>query len=163
MLRSAISKDFLSLSQPEGRVVAVRINRMRRILRADAAVSPAGKQSRQELLLYQQAHHIGAVTGAEVGDASQVFERLRKKVYGAGGWFGAVGRAKGRLLTNLKYLMACVEEVGRIESLRLRIEEAVKGRLSFQDLETAVAETKKQLAEAADEMAAAPIVVFGIA
>jgi hypothetical protein len=113
--------------------------------------------------LYQQAHQIGAVTGDEVGDASQVFERLRKKVYGAGGWFPAVGRAKGRLLTNLKYVMACVEEVGRIESLRLRIEEAVKGTLSFQDLETALAETKKQLAEAADEMAAGRIVVFGIA
>jgi hypothetical protein len=114
--------------------------------------------------LYQQAHQVGAVDGAELKDASQVFdEHFRKKVYGAGGWFPAVGRAKAQLLIKLKYLMACIEEVGRIESLRLRIEETVKGRLSFQELALAVAEAKKQMAKTAGDMAAAPIVVFGLA
>jgi hypothetical protein len=114
--------------------------------------------------LYQQAHQIGAVNGAELDDASHVFdEHFRKKVYGARGWFPAVGRAKEQLLTKLKYLMACVEEVRRIDSLRLRIDEVVRGRLSFQELETAVAETKKQMAKTAGDMAAAPIVVFGLA
>jgi len=72
------------------------------------------------------------------------------------------GRAKGQLLAKLKYLMACVEEVGRLESLRLRIADAVQGRLSFPELETAVAVAKKQMAEAAADMATAPIVVFGL-
>jgi hypothetical protein len=88
--------------------------------------------------VFRQAHELGAVGGEAVRDAGHLFERLRQRVYGAGGWFRPAGRAKTRLLAKLKYLMACLEEVGRVESLRLRVSEALAGRLSFEDLERAV-------------------------
>lgn len=93
--------------------------------------------------IYQQAHQLGAVDGAQFKDAGQTFEYFRPKIYAAGSWFRPTGRAKDKLLTKLKYLMACLEEVSRIEALRLRVATAIDGKLSFQDLNQAIARAKE--------------------
>jgi hypothetical protein len=130
----------------------------------EAYLDPALKPDHVTLELltkiYQQAHQLRVTTEDRYPDAAQVFEQLRPRLYGAGGWFGMVGKAKSSMLTKLKYLMACLEDVGRIESLRLRIADAIQGRLSFQELQQAVDSTKQsnQTPTASDE-----IMVFGLA
>jgi hypothetical protein len=110
--------------------------------------------------LYRQAYQIGAVDGAPVGEASQLFERLRSGIYGAGRkWFAPAGHAKRTLLARLKYLIACLEEIARIESLRLRIGLAIDGRLSFQELDRLLA-SSQELGERAKH--AEDVLVFGI-
>ena len=113
--------------------------------------------------VYQQAHHLGAVSGTEFKDAGQMFEHFRPKIYAAGSWFRPAGRAKDRLLTKLKYLMACLEEVGRIESLRLRVGEALRGSISFQELEKAVAALRGQASPPTGEGAPESVVAFAVA
>jgi hypothetical protein len=38
------------------------------------------------------------------------------------------------MLSNLRYLMTCLEEASRIGSLKLRVEDAIEGQFSLRDL-----------------------------
>jgi len=114
--------------------------------------------------IYLRAERIGAISSSRVRDAAALFEVLRSKVYGAGGWFRPRGKAKDALMAKIKYLMACLEEVERVESLRLRIEAAVDNRVSFEDLRGVVAEMQKEYADrSADLFAPVFAVGFGSA
>ncbi|WP_020471373.1 hypothetical protein [Zavarzinella formosa] len=84
--------------------------------------------------VYQRARRIGAIFDEHARSAGDLFEHLRSSLHGAGGWFRLRGRKKKSLLTNFKYLMACLEEVERVESLRLRIVAASEGRGSLDEL-----------------------------
>jgi hypothetical protein len=77
--------------------------------------------------IYQQAHLARAVDGEPVRDAGDLFERLRDRVYGAGrrGFgFTSAAEVRRRLLVNLKYLVAALEDANRVEAVRLRLAEA---------------------------------------
>lgn len=120
--------------------------------------------------VYQHAHRLGAVTEREFNSASDTFEYFRSKIYGAGRrWFRPVGKAKTRLLTNLKYLMACLEDIGRIDSLRLRLVDARDGKLSLQDLQKEIqtaqshAAGSSESASVGDSTSIGPVMAFAIA
>lgn len=89
--------------------------------------------------IYRQAHRIGAVEDRELATASDLFEHFRGRIFGArraGGWvFSPGGQAASRMMANLRHLMTCLEEAGRIAALKLRIEEAIAGKFSLRDLE----------------------------
>lgn len=76
--------------------------------------------------VYHQAHHAGAIKKSAIKDASEMFESIREQVYKrrSGIWWvwRAKGRAKQRYLANLRYLLACLEDTNRIQSLRLLLE-----------------------------------------
>ncbi|MFO0877563.1 MAG: hypothetical protein U0840_09325 [Gemmataceae bacterium] len=115
--------------------------------------------------LYQQAQRLGAISETQVQNASQLFEYLRSRIYGAGrSWFRPFGRARQYTLSQLKYLMACLEEVTRVEAMRLRIDEALAGRLSLEELEKAVAAARTEACSSADPRdATVPVVAFAFA
>jgi len=110
--------------------------------------------------IHRQAHYLGAASGPELRDAGQVFEHFRSRIYGAKSWFRPVGKAKATLLTRLKYLMGCLEDVSRSESLRLRIDEALAKKLSFQELEQAVETSRSQLSCPAGREPEGTIIAF---
>ena len=106
--------------------------------------------------VYLRAARMGAVPESQVGEAGELFERLRSKVYGAKGWFRTRSKARAALLVKFKYLLACLEDVERIESLRLRIAADLEGRGSFADLERIAAEAGRAEPES-------PGAVYGVA
>jgi hypothetical protein len=114
--------------------------------------------------IYLRAERIGAISSSQVRDAAALFEVLRSKLYGAGGWFRPRGKVKDALVAKIKYVMTCLEEVERVESLRLRIEAAADGRVPFKDLRKVVAEMQKEYADrSADQFAPVFAVGFGSA
>jgi len=99
--------------------------------------------------VYLRAARMGGVPESNVGDAWELFERLRSKVYGAKGWFRARSKTRAALLARFKYLLACLEDVERIESLRLRIAAGSEGRGSFADLQRIAAEAGRAYSNSA--------------
>lgn len=89
--------------------------------------------------IYQQARGIGAVDDQDCSTASELFEQLRDRIFGAhrgSGWvFAPRGRGAARMLSSLRYLMTSLEEAGRIGSLRIRVEEAIRGQFSLREVE----------------------------
>lgn len=89
--------------------------------------------------IYQQARHIDAVDQQDASTASELFEKFRGRIFGSQkgvGWvFAPHGKGTVKMLSDLRYLMTCLEEANRIGSLRLRVEEAIKGEFSLRDLE----------------------------
>ena len=67
----------------------------------------------------------GVKIGYEANDVGQTFEflcpRLGRTIFG--GIFSLRRRTRRALLEKLKYLMACLEDVNRLHSLRLRLEQ----------------------------------------
>ena len=90
--------------------------------------------------VYQQAHRAGAVRGEYVRDAAQLFEVFRSKLFGTGRLIGPLHNQQVRstVVSKLKLLMACLEEVNRVESLRLRIDVARRAGGTLKELEEAV-------------------------
>lgn len=74
---------------------------------------------------YRQAHWAGNFVGEPVRDAGDLFERLRGRVFGAsrGVRFTSASQVRRQLVSNLKYLIATVEDVNRVEAVRLRLAE----------------------------------------
>jgi hypothetical protein len=88
--------------------------------------------------LYQQLQQAGALENVDVRDACCLFEHLRTPIFRGRASLRRVwsplGKAKEKLVQNLKYLIACVEDTSRIESLRLMVTEATLGHLDLQAL-----------------------------
>lgn len=120
--------------------------------------------------VYQHAQRIGAVTHHEFNNASDTFEHFRPRIYGAGrNWFRPAGKAKVRLLTKLKYLMACLEDIGRIDSLQLRLECARDGKISLQDLQKEMQDLEKEMqasskpaAGSTESCSSGPVMAFAV-
>ena len=91
--------------------------------------------------VYQQAHLAGAIGPERARDAARLFEDLRERIYAGRPWrtFAPRGRVKDRLLAGMRSLMGCLEEVNRVESLRLRLEDAHRGGYEPADLERELA------------------------
>jgi len=80
-------------------------------------------------------------------DASGTFEFLRPGLVGFRGFASqlwSTRRSRARLLTRLKFLMACLEEVNRLRSLKLRIEAARDSGRSVIELEKEISTLKRQ-------------------
>ncbi|HEV3303376.1 MAG TPA: hypothetical protein VG055_27235 [Planctomycetaceae bacterium] len=88
--------------------------------------------------LYQQLQQAGALGNVEIHDACCLFEHLRGPIFhgrtGLRRFWAPLGRAKEKLVQNLRYLIACVEDTNRIESLRLMINESTQGRFDLRAL-----------------------------
>lgn len=86
--------------------------------------------------LYQQLQQAGALKDVDIRDASSLFEHLRAPIFQTRTrlrrYWAPLGKAKQRFVQNLKYLIACVEDTNRIESLRLMVSESREGRFDFQ-------------------------------
>jgi hypothetical protein len=88
--------------------------------------------------LFSQAHAAGAVDGDAVG-AAGLFERLRERVAGRSylpslpSWpFGSTWH--DGMLRKLRYAAACFEDVNRVRSLKLLVEEADRSKGSVREL-----------------------------
>jgi len=73
--------------------------------------------------IYKQAHLAKALDGDQIRDAGQMFEQLRNRVYGAsrGICFSDASRVRRQRMVNLRYLIATLEDINRVESVRVRI------------------------------------------
>ena len=93
--------------------------------------------------VFRQARQAGVTVPGDFADAGDTFEYLRPRVTSARipgmRFIRPVGPIKDRLLSHLKYLAGCLEDVNRIIALRLRIGAAREGGNSLQDLERDVA------------------------
>jgi len=93
--------------------------------------------------LYQQAAHAGAIATPKVESASQLFEHCREKGIGSGG--GWLFRRDCKQDANqLRYLMACLEEINRIDGMRLLISEVHEKKASLPALRESLREWWKE-------------------
>ena len=97
--------------------------------------------------VHRQAGLAGAIAPDRAGDAARLFEDLRGRIYAGRPWdvFAPRGKARAGLLAGLRHLMACLEEVNRVEGVRLRLEHARLGGYDPADLERAVAAEAPQV------------------
>lgn len=100
--------------------------------------------------VYRQAYLAKAVEGNQVRDSGQMFEQLRERVYGAsrGVLFSNSGRLRRQLLANLKYLIAALEDINRVESIRVRLVEARARGVDPATLEQEIERSLPELKEA---------------
>jgi hypothetical protein len=103
-------------------------------LRADLAKEGITLESMTEL--YLQARQAGMITTPEIDSASQLFEYCRSKgISGPGKVIWPFSRRDSRQdAIHLKYLMACIEEINRIDGIRLLMVEAQAKQASLSDL-----------------------------
>ncbi len=116
--------------------------------------------------VYEQLHHAGVVADQNLRTAAGLFEHLREPIYRfrksmfSRVW-SPVGKARTSCLTNLRYLIACVEDANRIESLRLLISESQNRGFSLRDLTDRI---KKWLSDAPNSQAESsqlpPVLVY---
>jgi len=85
--------------------------------------------------LYQQLQNAKVVKDVDIRDASDLFEHLRQKIYRKS-WLKMPTFRDWRkpLLERMRYLIAAVEDVNRIESLRLLVDHAQEKKSSVADL-----------------------------
>jgi hypothetical protein len=106
---------------------AVIQGRPEHFLRADMAKEGVTLELMAEL--YQQARHAGAIASPEVESASQLFEHCRAKGIASGSWLFGSGSKQDAM--QLRYLMACLEEINRIDGMRLLMAEANEKKASI--------------------------------
>ena len=110
-------------------------------LRADMAKEGVTLDLMSEL--YQQARHAGAIASPEVESAGQLFEHCRAKgIAGGGSWLFRKDSKQDAV--QLRYLMACLEEINRIDGLRLLMAEAHEKKASVPGLREKVREWWKE-------------------
>lgn len=85
------------------------------------------------------------------------------RIHASNRWFRPMGQAKLNLITKLKYLIACLEEVSRIASLRLRISDAIQGKFSIQEIEKWATSSKSSFASSATDSSASCVMAFTFA
>jgi len=85
--------------------------------------------------LYRQLQNAKVVADIEIRDAADLFEHLRQRIYRKS-WLKLpqVRDWRKPLLERLRYLIAAVEDVNRVESLRLLVDHAHKTGESIVDL-----------------------------
>jgi len=98
--------------------------------------------------VYQQAHHAGAVSEPEIGNASEMFEHVRSGIFrsrkGLSRIWRPAGRAKKRCLEKLRYLMSCVEDTNRIKALGLMCGECRNRNILLRELDERVKSWKSE-------------------
>jgi hypothetical protein len=89
--------------------------------------------------IYQQVRRLEAVDTRDLVTAGELFEQFRGRAYGSRrgvGWdFAPRGKRTARMVSNLRYLMTCLQVANRVGSQRLRVDEAIKGQSSLRELE----------------------------
>src|SRR5207244_2452749 len=88
--------------------------------------------------VYRQAHLAGAIADGNFRNASQMFEHFRPKICGLRSVLEAITYSSATvdgMVLRLKTLMVCLEEVNRMESLRMRLAHAREGNYSLLELE----------------------------
>lgn len=115
-------------------------------LRADLAKEGITLELMAEL--YQQARHAGAIASPEVESAGQLFEHCRAKGIAGGSWFRKDSKQDA---AQLRYLMACIEEINRIDGIRLLMAEAHEKKISVAGLQKTVWEWWKERVGAVTE------------
>jgi hypothetical protein len=92
--------------------------------------------------LYQQAKQAGAIATPEVESASQLFEHCRAKGIASGSWLFGGGSKHDAV--QLRYLIACLEDINRIDGMRLLMAEAHEKKASIPDLRAKIREWWKE-------------------
>jgi len=83
--------------------------------------------------VYQYAYHLKAFEETQIRNQSDMFEYARTK----GQSFSFFGGPDAKELSKrLKYLMACFEDIGRVESLKLMAETIKSSSLDFRMMQT---------------------------
>jgi hypothetical protein len=105
--------------------------------------------------IYGQARAAGAVDDVAANSAAELFELLRPKLAAGGGWsvtsWWGRGSWRVEMMRKLRYAASCVEEVNRVLSLKLLIDEARKAKRSARELLDQLAAWKaKRTGAAAD-------------
>lgn len=105
----------------------------------DPALQPHGVTLELLSEIFERARRLDAVVGHDISTAGDFFEQFRGRIFGARRgvrWALAPrGRRAAKMLLSLRYLMTRLEEADRVGSLRLRVEEAIRGQFSLGDLE----------------------------
>ncbi|HEV3448234.1 MAG TPA: hypothetical protein VG099_26575, partial [Gemmataceae bacterium] len=117
-------------------------------LRADMAAEGVGLELMTEL--YQQARQVGAIANPEVQSAGQLFEHCRAKGI-AGGGSRLFRRDSKHDAIQLRYLMACLEEINRIDGMRLLMVEAHEKKASIPGIREKVREWWEERAGTMDD------------
>jgi hypothetical protein len=87
--------------------------------------------------IYQAAQRIGVFTEAQIRTPSDMFEYCRSKGIAGKSMFNWNSKQTSHALSGkLKYLMACLEDIGRAESLKLLAEELRTKSVSFKDFQS---------------------------
>ena len=84
----------------------------------------------------------------QIRDGNDLFEYLRKPIFRSGVFrrlWRPVGRAKKKFSQDVRYLVACLEDVNRIEAVRLLVDESMKRAFSLGDLRCRMAEWRKEV------------------
>ncbi|MDP0489552.1 MAG: hypothetical protein Q7Q71_00710 [Verrucomicrobiota bacterium JB023] len=86
--------------------------------------------------IYQSAQRIGVFTEAQIRNPSDMFEYCRAKGVAGKSMFKWGSKKTSQALTDrLRYLMACLEDIGRAESLKLLADELRTKAVSFKDFQ----------------------------
>lgn len=87
--------------------------------------------------IYQSVQRIGVFTEAQIRTPSDMFEYCRSKGIAGKSMFNWGSKQTTHTLTGrLKYLMACLEDIGRAESLKLLADEIRTTNVSFKELQS---------------------------
>ena len=87
--------------------------------------------------IYQHAGRLGAFTETEIRTSSDMFEYCRAKgISGRPTFKWTLGDKPKELSRRLKFLMACFEDIGRVESLKLLAKKIKSSSIGFTDLQT---------------------------
>ena len=89
--------------------------------------------------IYQSAQRIGVFTEAQIRTPSDMFEYCRSKGIAGKSMFNWPKQATHTLTGRLKYLMACLEDIGRAESLKLLAEEIRTKGVPFKEFQSQMA------------------------
>lgn len=85
--------------------------------------------------IYKQARQLGIIDQPSVDDANGMFEHVRKKLYKRRNFRNWMfGPKVEDELQKLRYLLACLEETGKIDGLKLMIEDVHQKNGSLSDL-----------------------------
>jgi hypothetical protein len=85
--------------------------------------------------IYQQAKELGVIDEPEITDANSMFEHVRKGLQrGESYWDWLTGKKVDDEMKKLRYLLACLEETGRILGLQLMIAKVHDDRESLSEL-----------------------------
>jgi hypothetical protein len=88
--------------------------------------------------IYQHAQRLGAFTEAEIRNPSDMFEYCRSKGISGRPFIKLpfIHESGQDLSKRLKYLMACFEDIGRVESLKLLADHIKKAAMPFNSLQS---------------------------
>ncbi len=108
--------------------------------------------------VYSQLQISDAIEFPAIRNSNELFEYLREPIYRSRkkfkNFWAPVGAAKRRCLKNMKYLIACIEDANRIESIKLQIKSAIDNSYSLIELRDHIKTERGRILDCDNQMVA---------